>query len=95
MRDAVCDFPPGGKALALDEIGEIFQHDEHAQVTALAIIEPLSEHIAHRVEQIERVSGARAGEPLTPTHIARLLASEEGLLKGVGGAKVVPVINMV
>ena len=28
-------------------------------------------------------------------HIARLLASEQGLLKGVGAAQVVPVINMV
>ncbi|MFQ5755102.1 MAG: selenium cofactor biosynthesis protein YqeC [Acidiferrobacterales bacterium] len=64
-------------------------------VSARAINAPLSERIAHRVEQIERVTGARAGEPLTPTHIARLLTSEEGLLKGVGDANVVPVINMV
>ncbi len=64
-------------------------------VSARVINARLSERIAHRVEQIERVTGARAGEPLTPTHIARLLASEEGLLKDVGDAKVVPVINMV
>ncbi len=64
-------------------------------VSAAAIGKPLSERIAHRVEQIVRVTGARADAPLTPSHVARLLASEEGLLKGVGTANVVPIINMV
>jgi probable selenium-dependent hydroxylase accessory protein YqeC len=64
-------------------------------VSAVAIGKPLSERIAHRVEQIAQVTGARIHAPLTPSHVARLLASEEGLLKGVGRARVVPVINMV
>jgi probable selenium-dependent hydroxylase accessory protein YqeC len=64
-------------------------------VSAAAIGKPLSERIAHRVEQITRVTGARVDAPLTPSHVARLLASEQGLLKGVGNANVVPVINMV
>jgi probable selenium-dependent hydroxylase accessory protein YqeC len=64
-------------------------------VSATAIGKPLSERIAHRVEQIIHVTGARVDAPLTPSHVARLLASEEGLLKGVGSANVVPVINMV
>lgn len=64
-------------------------------VSATAIGKPLSERIAHRVEQITHVTGARIDTLLTPSHVARLLASEEGLLKGVGTANVVPVINMV
>jgi probable selenium-dependent hydroxylase accessory protein YqeC len=64
-------------------------------VSAAAIGARLSERIAHRVEQIARVTGARVDAALTPSHLARLLASEEGLLKGVGTANVVPVINMV
>ncbi len=64
-------------------------------VSARAINQPLSERNAHRIDQIEQVTGACVGEPLTPTHIARLLTSERGLLKGVGDATVVPVINMV
>ena len=64
-------------------------------VSARAIGQPLSERIAHRVDIIEAVAGLRRGKTLQPVHIARLLASEQGLLKGVGTARVVPVINMV
>lgn len=55
----------------------------------------LSEKIAHRVDRVTRVTGALAGEVLTPEHIARLLASEQGLLQECGLARVIPVINMV
>jgi probable selenium-dependent hydroxylase accessory protein YqeC len=41
------------------------------------------------------VTGVKAGEPITPSHIAQLLASDRGALKNVGDALVVPVINMV
>lgn len=44
---------------------------------------------------VEAVAGLRRGETLQPVPIARLLAGEQGLLKGVGAAWVVPVINMV
>jgi probable selenium-dependent hydroxylase accessory protein YqeC len=64
-------------------------------VSALAIGQPLSEKIAHRVEQIETVIRAKEGEILKPIHLARLLASPQGSLKDVGAAKVVPLINMV
>lgn len=64
-------------------------------VSAQAIGQPLSERIAHRVERIEALSGARAGEPIDAMHVARLLASEQGGLRGVGAARVIPVINMV
>ena len=64
-------------------------------VSAQAIGQPLSDRIAHRVECIEAISGAQAGEPIGAQHVARLLASEEGALRGVGNARVIPVINMV
>ena len=64
-------------------------------VSAQAIGQPLSDRIAHRMDRIEALSGARAGEPIAPLHVARLLASEEGGLRGVATARVIPVINMV
>ncbi|MEE8550173.1 MAG: selenium cofactor biosynthesis protein YqeC [Gemmatimonadota bacterium] len=64
-------------------------------ISAHAIGAVLGEEVAHRVDRIEAVSGARRGEPLTAEHLARLLASPSGALKGVGDAQVVPLINMV
>ena len=55
-------------------------------VSAKAIGEPLSERVAHRPEQVAAITGVAPG---------RLLASDEGALKGTGGARVAPVINMV
>jgi len=66
-----------------------------AVLSASVIGEPLSERIAHRIERVEAVCGIRRGDPLTPEALARLMTSEEGLLKGCGSASVVPVINMV
>ncbi len=64
-------------------------------VSAAAIGEPLCERIAHRVERIAEVTGAAPGEPVTASHVARLLSSREGALRSVGDAAVVPLINMV
>jgi probable selenium-dependent hydroxylase accessory protein YqeC len=64
-------------------------------MSARALGEPLSERIAHRVERIAELVGIAPGETFTPACAARLLASEHGLLKGAGSARVVPVINMV
>jgi len=64
-------------------------------VSARVIGMPLTEKSAHRAERVAAVTGANVGESLTPAHIARLLASPEGALKGAGDAAVVPVINMV
>lgn len=64
-------------------------------VSARAIGEPLSERVAHRLEQVEAVTGIKRGKPLTPEAVGRLLASEEGALCGTAGARVAPVINMV
>lgn len=64
-------------------------------VSAAVIGRPLDERIAHRVDCLSAVSGAQRGEPLTPDHVARLLASAQGALKDAGEAGVVPLINMV
>jgi len=64
-------------------------------LSALAIGEPLTARVAHRVERIERVAGLRENEILTAAHVGRLLASPEGLMKATEGRRVVPVINMV
>ncbi|MCB1716591.1 MAG: putative selenium-dependent hydroxylase accessory protein YqeC [Candidatus Competibacteraceae bacterium] len=66
-----------------------------ALVSAQTIGRRLDEHIAHRVERIEAITGARRGELIQPLHIARLLADEQGLLQGAGSAQVVPIINQV
>jgi probable selenium-dependent hydroxylase accessory protein YqeC len=64
-------------------------------VSARAIGQPLTDQAAHRLSRVEAVTGARRGEPLSPAHVARLLASEDGALKSAGSAVVVPIINMV
>ncbi len=64
-------------------------------VSARAIGQPLSDEIAHRLDHLQAVTGARPGERVTPEHVAALLADERGALKNVGGARVVPIINMV
>lgn len=66
-----------------------------ALISAATLGLPLSEQIAHRVEHISAVTGARRGQPLRPEHLARLLASDHGALKGVGEATVIPILNAV
>ncbi|MBL1141891.1 MAG: putative selenium-dependent hydroxylase accessory protein YqeC [Proteobacteria bacterium] len=56
---------------------------------------PLNDEIAHRVEQISKVTGLDEGDKIEVVHIARLLSSNEGALKNIGEAKVIPLINMV
>jgi probable selenium-dependent hydroxylase accessory protein YqeC len=64
-------------------------------VSAKAFGERLTETVAHRLSRVETVTGAEYGEVITPTHVARLLAHDEGALKNSRSATVVPVINMV
>lgn len=66
-----------------------------ALVSARVIGAPLSERTAHRVELVSAVTGARPGDIVTPSHVGKLLSSPNGLLRDVGDARVVPVINMV
>jgi len=64
-------------------------------VSAQVIGQALTAAIAHRPELIAGVTGAKLGEALRPIHLARLLASSDGALRGAGTAHVVPIINMV
>jgi probable selenium-dependent hydroxylase accessory protein YqeC len=64
-------------------------------VSARAIGEPVSERVAHRLDQIEKITGVSPGSPLTPEAVGRLLASADGALKRTATARVAPVINMV
>ncbi|TAL95656.1 MAG: putative selenium-dependent hydroxylase accessory protein YqeC [Rhodanobacter sp.] len=63
-------------------------------VSARAVGLPLSSQHVHRPERIAAVTGATIGEPLAPLHLARLIASDDGLLHETGSARVIPVINM-
>lgn len=64
-------------------------------VSARAIGERLREDIAHRVDRITAITGCQPGDMITPETVARLLADEQGALKGTGKALIVPLINMV
>jgi probable selenium-dependent hydroxylase accessory protein YqeC len=71
-------------------------------VSARAIGEPLSERVAHRLDRVAAITGVAPGETLTPEAVGRLLASDDGALKGTSGrhkgtrgVRVAPVINMV
>lgn len=66
-----------------------------AVVSARVVGRPLDERVAHRPERVSALTGAAPGEPVTPLHVARLLAHPEGALKDTGSARVVPLINMV
>ncbi|MEJ2602672.1 MAG: selenium cofactor biosynthesis protein YqeC [Gammaproteobacteria bacterium] len=57
--------------------------------------EALTDRIAHRPERIEAITGLVRGATVTPEALGRLLASEQGGLRGAAGADVAPVINMV
>ncbi|MGH8112386.1 MAG: selenium cofactor biosynthesis protein YqeC [Rhodanobacteraceae bacterium] len=63
-------------------------------VSARSIGLPLSARCAHRPECLAAVTGAAEGEALTSLHVARLIASPDGLLRGIGDARFIPVINM-
>ncbi len=56
---------------------------------------PLDEKICHRPELFGEIAGLVLGGIIEPEHLGRLLASTEGSLRGVGRARVIPLINMV
>lgn len=64
-------------------------------VSARAFGRPLDQRIAHRPERLAELLDTELGAPITADHVARLLTSERGALRGCGNASVVPVINMV
>ena len=64
-------------------------------VSAQVIGRRLDDRIAHRPERLTELLGIEIGETITPRHVSDLLAHSEGSLKGVGSARVIPLINMV
>lgn len=63
-------------------------------VSVRAVGLPLTAQHAHRPERIAAITGARVDAPITAEHVARLIAAQEGLFKGAGHARALPVINM-
>lgn len=51
--------------------------------------------LCHRPERFSAVTGLAQGATVEVPHLAALLASPDGSLRGVGDARVIPVINMV
>jgi len=66
-----------------------------AVVSARCLGEPLGPRVAHRIERVQEVTGLEPGETIRPEHVARLIASPQGLRKGLESQRIVPVINMV
>lgn len=66
-----------------------------AVVSAAVVGEPLDERVAHRPERVSAVTGCGAGEAIRTQHLAILLTADDGLLKQVGAARVIPVITHV
>jgi probable selenium-dependent hydroxylase accessory protein YqeC len=64
-------------------------------VSAAAIGRSFDESIVHRPDQAAAITGLKNGELIAPAHVARLLSSPDGLMKGAAGMRVVPLINMV
>lgn len=61
-----------------------------------AVGEPLDETHVHRPGRVGAIAGLDRGEPIQPAHVAAVLASDDGGLKGVPpDVTVVPVLNMV
>jgi probable selenium-dependent hydroxylase accessory protein YqeC len=60
-----------------------------------AVGRALDAALCHRPERFSAVTGLAAGATVETRHLAALLASPEGSLRGVGDARVVPLINMV
>ena len=64
-------------------------------ISARVIGRTLAGGIAHRPDLAAKLMGISLEAPIEPEHLARMLSSPEGCLKGVGAATVVPLLNMV
>lgn len=65
-------------------------------VTSLrALARPVDARIAHRLDRVLAITGLTEGQLLTPAALARLYTHPEGLLRGCGAARPIPVVNMV
>jgi probable selenium-dependent hydroxylase accessory protein YqeC len=63
--------------------------------SAAVLGQPLDDEQAHRLDELEALTGLRRGERIGVDHLARLLASPEGAARNVGDARLVAVINQV
>lgn len=64
--------------------------------SAHVVGEPLSEAVVHRPERVASITGLEAGEEITASDVASVLASSDGGLKSVpDGATAIPVLNKV
>jgi probable selenium-dependent hydroxylase accessory protein YqeC len=66
-----------------------------AVISARCLGEPLGPRVAHRIERVQAVTGLGEEETIRPEHLARLIASPQGLRKGAESRRIVPLINMV
>jgi probable selenium-dependent hydroxylase accessory protein YqeC len=65
-------------------------------VSVRVVGEPLTDRIAHRVEQISALTGLAPGADITAECVARLLSHRSGALKNLGvDAKVIPLLTCV
>ena len=63
--------------------------------SGLVIGQPLTSLIAHRVDLLAQTLDLAVGDMIRPLHLAKLIASPKGSLRGTKNMRVVPVINMV
>jgi len=66
-----------------------------AVVSARCLGEPLGPRVAHRIDRVQDITGLDLEETIRPEHVARLIASPEGLRKGAAARRIVPLVNMV
>lgn len=84
------------KAPAEDEPALVPDCDLVVPVLSLrALGRPLDDKSAHRPERVAALTGLGLGEAITEQALSALLAHEEGSLRGTGGLRVVPLLNMV
>jgi probable selenium-dependent hydroxylase accessory protein YqeC len=63
--------------------------------SGLVIGRPLTSLIAHRVDLLSETLDLEVGDMIKPIHLAKLISSSKGSLRGTKNMRVVPVINMV
>ncbi|ABI56654.1 selenium cofactor biosynthesis protein YqeC [Alkalilimnicola ehrlichii MLHE-1] len=66
-----------------------------AVLSIKAVGRPLDHRVAHRPERVSEAVDLEPGGIIGPEHLARLLTGRGGLMRGLGGRRVTPLINMV
>lgn len=70
-------------------------HRVIAVLSIKAVGRPLDQRVAHRPERVGAVTGLAPGDVIGPEHLARLLTHPGGLMQGLEGLPLTPLINMV